>query len=77
LILFDSGSSGSGHCRELFEMGDEWFAEAQKILRGDHDHDLRCERACLDCILDFSGQSRASKLDRKAALELLGQRGAQ
>jgi len=72
LILFDSGSSGAGHCRELFEVGEEWFLRAKGILQGDARHDSRCERACLDCILDFSGQFSASKLDRKAALMLLG-----
>jgi len=71
LMLFDSGSSGAGHCRELFDMGEEWFSRAKQRLKGDPDHDNRCKRACLDCILDFSGQFSASKLDRQAAIELL------
>ena len=32
---------------------------------------IRRRRACLDCILDFSVQTDAHKLDRRAALELL------
>ena len=71
LIVFDAGSSGAGHCLELFDRGEEWLQQAGRILKGDADHNRRCVRACLDCILDFSGQFSASKLDRKEALQLL------
>ena len=72
LIVFDAGSSGAGHCLELFDRRrEEWFRQAGQILEGDQGHNRRCVRACLDCILDFSGQFSASKLDRREALRLL------
>ena len=71
LIVFDAGSSAAGHCLEIFKRGKEWFQKAGHILKGDEDHHRRCKRACLDCILDFSGQFSGSKLDRRAALNLL------
>ena len=74
LIIYDATSSGAGHCFELLDAGDEWFAGAHHILHGSgsEEHDRRCVRACLDCILDFTGQFAGAKLNRQAALNLLG-----
>ena len=33
--------------------------------------DNACERACLECLLDFGGQFTSHLLDREGALELL------
>ncbi len=71
LAIYDSTASGAGHCLELFNRGEEWLKEARKILTGSQNHQSRCRRACLECILDFGGQFQADKLDRKAALDLL------
>ena len=71
LAIYDSTASGVGHCLELFNRGEEWLKEARKILTGSQNHQSRCRRACLECILDFGGQFQADKLDRKAALDLL------
>jgi len=71
LIVYDAAVGGAGHCLELFNSGDEWLRSAENLLRGPQDHQRRCLRACLDCILDFSGQFHAAKLDRRAAIRLV------
>lgn len=71
IVIFDSTPGGAGHCLELVKLGRKWIEKANKILFVDSEHDQRCQRACLDCILDFSGQHRANMLDRRAALDLL------
>ena len=71
LAIYDSTASGAGHCLELFNRGEEWLKEARKVLTGSQNHQSRCERACLECILDFGGQFQADKLNRKAARALL------
>jgi hypothetical protein len=73
IVLFDTAAGGSGHCLELFGLGRPWIEEARRLLRGTNDHDERCRWACLDCILDFSGQFKARKFDRCAGLRLLEQ----
>lgn len=71
IVIFDSTPGGAGHCLELVRLGREWIEKARDILFVDSEHDQRCQRACLDCIIDFSGQHRANMLDRRAALQLL------
>jgi len=71
IFLYDAAPGGAGHCLELMELGRPWVERAREILRGSDEHHARCRRACLDCILDFSGQFGAHRLDRLAALELL------
>lgn len=71
IVIFDSTPGGAGHCLELMRLGREWIEKSREVLFADPEHDQRCDRACLDCILDFSGQHRANMLDRRAALQLL------
>lgn len=71
LAIYDSTAAGAGHCLELFQQGSAWFEEAERVLVGSEKHRSLCERACLECILDFGGQFHADKLNRKAALDLL------
>lgn len=71
IVVYDVTPGGAGHCRELLSAGNEWVALAREILYVNADHDLLCRKACLDCILDFSGQYAASHLNRRAALALL------
>jgi superfamily II DNA or RNA helicase len=71
IVIYDTSPGGAGHCLELKQLGREWLESSQKILYVDADHDKRCKKACLDCILDFSGQYSAHRLDRKSALDLL------
>ncbi len=71
LALYDTAAGGAGHCRELLSRGHAWFGRAREILYVDREHDARCERACLECILDFSSQRQAHLLNRVAALALL------
>jgi hypothetical protein len=47
------------------------FGGIPGLLRGSPSHDAACRRACLECLLDFGGQSHAHLLDRKGALVLL------
>lgn len=69
--LYDSVPGGAGHCRELLELDRAWIEEARSILIGGPGHEERCQRACIECILDFGGQFAAERLDRRAALQLL------
>ena len=69
ILVYDTIPGGAGHCLELMELGRKWLEEARNILRGSAEHD--CGKACMDCILDFAGQVKALKLDRRRALEIL------
>lgn len=71
IVIYDTAPGGAGHCHELINLGKEWIKASRKILYVDEKHHSRCKKACLDCILDFSGQYSANQLDRKAALGLL------
>jgi len=71
ILLYDTTPGGAGHCLELMNLGADWLREAAKILRGTDEHDRACRRACLDCLLDFSSQFDAHRLDRRRALDLL------
>jgi hypothetical protein len=71
-VIYETTPGGSGHCKELVSgLGRELLLEARQILRGTEEHHSRCERACLDCLLDFSGQYYIDRLDRKGALEII------
>jgi DEAD/DEAH box helicase domain-containing protein len=71
MVLYDATPGGAGHALELLNLGSVWLRKAGEILRGSPEHDESCRRACLDCLLDFSGQFDAHRLDRKAALQML------
>jgi len=71
ILLYDATPGGSGHCLELMNLGAEWMFKARTILRGTEEHHSACRKACLGCLLDFSGQFHADRLDRRKALELL------
>lgn len=71
IVIYDTAPGGAGHCQELINLGKEWIESSRRILYVDEKHHSRCKKACLDCILDFSGQYSANQLDRKAALSLL------
>ena len=72
-ILFDNVPGGVGHVHELVRDGRAWLEATRGLLRGSPEHDLRCEAACLDCILTFDSQHdmAAGRLDRRVALALL------
>ncbi|MHB2020319.1 MAG: DUF1998 domain-containing protein [Candidatus Xenobia bacterium] len=73
IIIHDNVPGGAGHVRELMEMGRPWLEETVRILRGSDEHNQRCRRACLECILTFDAQVHAEvgRLDRVLALESL------
>jgi DEAD/DEAH box helicase domain-containing protein len=71
IVIYDTAPGGAGHCQRLIDLGREWIEAARDVLYVDEEHNSRCKKACLDCILDFSGQYSANHLDRLAALALL------
>jgi hypothetical protein len=71
ILLYDATPGGSGHCLELMTRGKQWFLKARSILHGSETHNSICRKACLECLLDFSGQFNAHRLDRKKALAFL------
>jgi hypothetical protein len=71
ILLYDATPGGSGHCLELMNLGAEWISKATSILRGTDTHNAACRKACLECLLDFSGQFHADQLDRRKALDVL------
>ncbi len=71
IVIYDTSPGGAGHCQELINLGKEWIEASRNILYVDEKHHSRCKKACLDCILDFSGQYSANQLDRQNALTLL------
>lgn len=70
ILLYDAIPGGAGHCLELMNLRESWVSEAKKILRGSDEHNAECRKACLECLVDFSGQFHAHRLDRKKALAL-------
>jgi hypothetical protein len=71
ILLYDATPGGSGHCLELMNLGVKWILKARAILRGSAKHHSVCRKACLECLLDFSGQFHADRLDRRKALDFL------
>lgn len=74
-VLHDNTPGGSGHVRELMELGREWFDAALKSLYLGEEHHQRCETACLDCLLTFDTQREMSQglLQRRKTWEILDQ----
>ena len=71
IVIYETSPGGAGHCQELVDLDKEWIDVSRSVLYVDAEHDTRCTKACLDCILDFSGQYAARYLDRRGALNLL------
>jgi hypothetical protein len=71
ILLHDTTPGGAGHCFELLKLGRPWLKEAREILWVSSSHDAACDRACLECLLDFGGQFNAHLLNRRGALTLL------
>lgn len=76
IVIYDTSPGGTGHCAELLEKGAEWIQTTHDVLYVNEEHNRTCTRACLECILDFSGQYAGNLLDRMSALELLGTTGS-
>jgi len=70
IVIYDTSPGGAGHCQELINLGKEWIEATRDILYVNEKHHNRCKKACLECILDFSGQYSANQLDRLAGLSL-------
>ncbi len=72
-IVYDNVPGGAGHVRELMDEGRGWLEAARQVLYGSPEHDARCHRACLDCVLTFDAQTamREGLIDRRLALAVL------
>ena len=70
-ILYDNVPGGAGHVLEILKLGRTWLDKAREIMFVDEKHNLQCENACLDCLLNFSAQFDSSILKRREALRLL------
>jgi len=71
LVIYDNTPGGAGYCGELAEKGEQWLKLAMGRLVVDSEHDSTCDKACMDCILDFSGRYKAHQLDRQKAIKLM------
>ena len=67
VILYDRTPGGAGFVKEGF---DNWQAVVKKALEICADCD--CEKACYECLKDYSNQSYHNKLDRVSVTALLG-----
>jgi hypothetical protein len=71
IVIYDTAAGGAGHCLELLNLEKDWIDRTRQVLYVNDEHHDRCGRACLDCILDFSGQYRAHQLNRREALQII------
>lgn len=73
IVLYDNTPGGAGHVRELLEIGWDWLVAARQVLFVDDAHHIRCETACLDCLLTYDGQFASSTelLQRRLAVNVL------
>jgi DEAD/DEAH box helicase domain-containing protein len=71
LLLHETVVGGAGHCQEFLGFGRVLLLSAKTLLLGDDEHNGKCIKACIGCILDFAGQFHAKLLDRRHALDLL------
>jgi len=53
--------------------GRVWLEEARSVMHVSEEHDRRCERACLDCLLTYDAQEAIGDgtLNRRPALAAL------
>lgn len=66
IILYDLTPGGAGFVREGFDNWSQVVAQAREIC-----DTCRCEKACYDCLKNYSNQSHHEKLDRHRVSELL------
>jgi hypothetical protein len=59
IILFDKAPGGAGLVTEAAERWDEVVTSAKTLMQS-----CTCERACYNCLKDFSNQTHHEKLDR-------------
>jgi DEAD/DEAH box helicase domain-containing protein len=72
-VLYDNVPGGAGHVLELMSLERTWLESMRQALWVTPEHDARCERACLDCLLTFDAQEAVSRglLHRRRAREAL------
>lgn len=72
-VVYDNVPGGAGHVAELFTRGREWLEAARDVLFVSESHHAHCLKACLDCVLTYSGQRAQERglLDRPAAFHFI------
>jgi hypothetical protein len=64
IVLYDRTPGGAGFVREAIESWTQVIEGATELCRT-----CRCERACYDCLKDYSNQSHHDNLNRTLVLE--------
>jgi Zn ribbon nucleic-acid-binding protein len=67
IILYDRTPGGAGFAKEGFDNWSEVVRRAYEVCSTCH-----CEKACYDCLKDYSNQTYHEKLDRRPVAEFLG-----
>ncbi len=72
--LYESTPGGSGHLAFLLQNHADWYQRALSVLRGTAEHHVRCQEACLECVLNAQSQTdyENGKLNRRKTLEFVG-----
>ena len=72
-VIYDNTPGGAGHVRELLDLERFWLEETCRILYLNEERHVRCETACLDCLLTFDAQQAMGKglLKRRTTYETL------
>jgi ATP-dependent helicase YprA (DUF1998 family) len=63
IILYDRAPGGAGLVKEAYQRWSEIVKEARRIVT-----ECDCQRACYDCLKDFTNQTHHQTLDRHAAI---------
>jgi len=66
IILYDLTPGGAGFVQEGFDNWSQVVEQAREVCKN-----CSCERACYDCLKDYSNQSHHDRLNRKLTIESL------
>ncbi len=78
VAIYDDVPGGAGHVQELLADHQGWMSETLRAMYIDDAHHLRCEKACLDCLLTYDAQRAMERLQLQRKLTydfLIGLRG--
>jgi hypothetical protein len=75
IVVYDNVPGGAGHVYELFKFGRAWLEAALRTMYGTAEHHMRCETACLDCLLTFDAQDAMAQglVQRRTAHHVLSE----
>ena len=64
IILFDHTPGGAGFVKDGFDSWDRVVTKAKELCKTH-----TCDRACYDCLKNYSNQSHHEKLDRSTVID--------